>query len=209
LFFTVARILTCPSAKGIYYFNRIRKTGSWAGTEKPKKEWGKAECEAVVPEELWNQVNRIMEEQGKQYKRPGKVPVNPFGNRVWCQCGTKMYARTDSPKFHCRAPIRWAKDRSAEGETFAASGEFFAAGTTRNDLAPIQRAAKFNNSVKMHPAENLFAASSAATFSAMIFRSGRLLRGAVSGNRRRWRAGIHVNAARRGRRRSLAARWCR
>jgi|SRR5665213_1794068 len=24
------RILTCPSAKGIYYFNRIRKTGAWA-----------------------------------------------------------------------------------------------------------------------------------------------------------------------------------
>ena len=100
---TVTRMLTCPSAKGIYYFNRIRKTGSWAGTEKPEEEWGKVECEAVVPEELWNQVNRIMEEQGKQYKKPGKVPVNPFGNRVWCQCGTKMYARTDSPKFHCRA----------------------------------------------------------------------------------------------------------
>ena len=100
---TVSRMLTCPSAKGVYYFNRIRKTGSWAGTEKPEEEWGKVECEAVVPEELWNQVNRIMEEQGKQYKKPGKVPMNPYGNRVWCQCGTKMYARTDSPKFHCRA----------------------------------------------------------------------------------------------------------
>jgi hypothetical protein len=30
------------------------------------------------------------------------VPLNPFGNRIWCLCGGKMYARTDSPKYHCR-----------------------------------------------------------------------------------------------------------
>ena len=36
----ITRILICPSAKGLYYFNRIRKTGSWAGTEKPEEEWG-------------------------------------------------------------------------------------------------------------------------------------------------------------------------
>ena len=99
---TVTRMLTCPSAKGIYYFNRVRKTGPWAGTEKPESEWGKTECEAIVPEDLWNQVNRIIEEQLKAWKKPGKVPMNPFGNRIWCQCGGKMYARTDSPKYHCR-----------------------------------------------------------------------------------------------------------
>jgi site-specific DNA recombinase len=99
---TVTRMLTCPSAKGIYYFNRIRKTGPWAGTEKPEEEWGKAQCEAIVTEDLWNQVNRIIEEQLKSWKKPGKVPMNPFGNRIWCQCGGKMYARTDSPKYHCR-----------------------------------------------------------------------------------------------------------
>ena len=38
----------------------------------------------------------------KQWKRPGKLPENPFGNRIWCHCGGKMYARTDSPKYHCR-----------------------------------------------------------------------------------------------------------
>jgi site-specific DNA recombinase len=99
---TVTRMLTCPSAKGVYYFNRIRKTGSWAGTEKPEEEWGKTECEAIVSEDLWNQVNRIIEEQLKSWKKPGKVPMNPFGNRIWCLCGSKMYARTDSPKYHCR-----------------------------------------------------------------------------------------------------------
>jgi len=99
---TVTRMLNCPSAKGVYYFNRIRKTGPWAGEEKPEAEWGKVECEAIVPEETWDQVNRLMEEQVKNWKKPGKVPINPFGNRLWCRCGGKMYARTDSPKYHCR-----------------------------------------------------------------------------------------------------------
>ena len=99
----VTRMLTCPSAKGVYYFNRIRKTGPWAGTEKPEEEWGQTACEAIVPEDLWNNVNRLLEEQLKAWKKPGKVPLNPFGNRIWCQCGGKMYARTDSPKYHCRA----------------------------------------------------------------------------------------------------------
>jgi len=99
---TITRMLNCPSAKGVYYFNRVRKTGPWKGTEKPEAEWGKAECEAIVTEDLWNQVNRLMEEQLKNWKRPGPRPVNPFGNRIWCLCGGKMYARTDSPKYHCR-----------------------------------------------------------------------------------------------------------
>lgn len=99
----IARTLACPSAKGVYYFNRVRKTGPWAETEKPEDEWGKVECEAIVSDDLWNQVNRLMEEQVKNRKKPGKVPVNPFGNRIWCICGSKMYARTDSPKYHCRA----------------------------------------------------------------------------------------------------------
>ena len=47
----VGRMLTCPSAKGIYYFNRIRKNGPWKGTEKPEEEWGKAECEPIVSAE--------------------------------------------------------------------------------------------------------------------------------------------------------------
>jgi site-specific DNA recombinase len=98
----IGRILACSSAKGVYYFNRVRKNGPWTGTEKPEEEWGVVKCDAIVPEELWNEVNKILEEQLKQYKKPGKVPVNPFGNRLWCQCGGKMYERKHIGKFHCR-----------------------------------------------------------------------------------------------------------
>ena len=98
----IGRILECPSARGIYIFNRIHKTGPWAGTEKPESEWGKAECPSIVSEDVWNQVNQILEIQSKQWKRPGKVPVNPFGNRLWCQCGSRMYERKNIGKFFCR-----------------------------------------------------------------------------------------------------------
>jgi len=99
----IGRILVCPSAKGLYIFNRVRKTGPWAEVEKPEAEWGKAECPPIVTAYVWDQVNQIIEAQLKQWKRPGKMPVNPFGNRLWCQCGGKMYERANIGKFHCRA----------------------------------------------------------------------------------------------------------
>jgi len=99
----IARVLTCSSAKGLYYFNRLRKDGAWRGTEKPEEEWGEVHCEAIVEPTLWDQVNQILEEQIKGHKKPGKLPVHPFSHLTWCACGKKMYARSDSPKYLCRA----------------------------------------------------------------------------------------------------------
>src|SRR5665213_2190034 len=37
------------------------------------------------------------------YQLPiNRLPLHIFGNLTWCQCGGKMYARSDSPKYHCR-----------------------------------------------------------------------------------------------------------
>src|SRR3989449_9004643 len=44
------RILTDPSAKGTYYFNRFKHDGSWKLKPKPEDEWGKVECEPIVPQ---------------------------------------------------------------------------------------------------------------------------------------------------------------
>lgn len=98
----VLRALTDTTAKGIYYFNRVRKQGDWEGTEKPECEWGKVECEAIVPASLWEQVNQILEEQHKTNKKPGRLPTQIFGTLTWCHCGHKMYARADNPKYFCR-----------------------------------------------------------------------------------------------------------
>ena len=98
----VTRVLIDTSAKGVYYFNRVKKGGNWRVAAKPEDEWGRVDCEPIVPPRLWEQVNQIIEEQLKSWKRPGKLPTQVFGNLAHCHCGHKMYVRSDSPKYVCR-----------------------------------------------------------------------------------------------------------
>lgn len=95
-------LLTDTSAKGVYFFNRAKRIGAWKSVPKPEAEWGRIDCEPIVTVELWQQVNQILEEQAKQWKRPGRLPSQTFSKLAWCKCGGKMYARTDSPKYLCR-----------------------------------------------------------------------------------------------------------
>jgi site-specific DNA recombinase len=99
---SILRILDESSAKGVYVFNTLRQTGNWRTETKPENEWGKAECQPIVSEELWNQVNQIIEEQLKSWKRPGKPPVHLFSGLAYCSCGHKMYVSANSPKYFCR-----------------------------------------------------------------------------------------------------------
>jgi site-specific DNA recombinase len=98
----VARILVDTSARGVYYFNRTKKHGDWKNVEKPESEWGKVPCEPIVEPSLWDQVNQIVEEQLKGWKRPGPPPVQVFGNLAHCGCGHKLYVRKGTAKYICR-----------------------------------------------------------------------------------------------------------
>jgi site-specific DNA recombinase len=98
----ITRILVETSAKGIYFFNRVKKHGHWKNVVKPESEWGKVECDPIVPPSLWEQVNQIIEEQFKTWKQPGKLPVYPFSRVAFCACDGKMYVRSNSPKYVCR-----------------------------------------------------------------------------------------------------------
>jgi len=98
----VLRTLIDPSAKGVYYFNRLRLVGTWKTEPKPEDQWGKVECEPIISEAQWNQANQIIEEQLKSWKRPGKAPVQLFGSLARCFCGHKMYVESRSPKYVCR-----------------------------------------------------------------------------------------------------------
>src|SRR5438552_2705726 len=53
----VWRTLVDPSAKGVYYFNRFRQTNDGKLEPKPEDQWGKVDCEPIISESLWNQVN--------------------------------------------------------------------------------------------------------------------------------------------------------
>ena len=98
----VTRVLIETSAKGEYLFNRGRKHGDWKSVAKPESEWGRVACEPIVPEQTWEQVNQLIEEQLKGWKRPGPMPVQVFGNLAQCHCGHKMYVRAGTPKYVCR-----------------------------------------------------------------------------------------------------------
>ena len=99
---SVLRILSESSAKGVYVFNTMRLTGTWRTETKPESEWGRAECLPIVSEDLWNQVNQIIEEQLKSWKKPGKPPVHLFSGLAHCSCGHRMYVAANSPKYFCR-----------------------------------------------------------------------------------------------------------
>ena len=99
---SIERILNESSAKGVYVFNTMRLVGTWQTELKPESEWGRAECPPIVSEDLWNQVNQIIEEQLKSWKKPGKPPVHLFSGLAHCSCGHKMYVSANSPKYFCR-----------------------------------------------------------------------------------------------------------
>ena len=99
---SIERILNESSAKGVYVFNTMRLIGTWRTELKPESEWGRVECPPIVSEDLWNQVNRIVEEQLKAWKKPGKPPVHLFSGLAHCACGHKMYVSANSPKYFCR-----------------------------------------------------------------------------------------------------------
>lgn len=98
------------SAKGIYYFNHYRE-GAWKLVAKPESEWGKVECEPIIAETLRQQVNQIIKEQSKGWKRPGKAPVQLFGSRLIVPAATScmsgpsppsMSAANAATRFPCR-----------------------------------------------------------------------------------------------------------
>lgn len=101
---TVERLLTDPMAKGQRRANYTKSLGEnkqWV--YKPQEEWVIMPCPAIISEELWNDCNRIIEEQAKPRKKPAKKPVHLFTNLLYCTCGSKMYIPSNSKKYVCTA----------------------------------------------------------------------------------------------------------
>lgn len=99
----IAKMLKCPSAKGVYRINASRRPGekAWESETKPESEWGSSPCVPIVSEEVFDRVNRILEEQHKPARKPGKKPAHIFSGLLKCGCGSKMYVYTRSPNYSC------------------------------------------------------------------------------------------------------------
>ena len=99
---TIGRLLRDSTAKGIRLANYTKSLGDgkkWV--LKPENEWVTITCPAIVSNELWDECNRILDQQETKNKKPAKKPVHLFTGILYCECGTKMYVPSDSKKYMC------------------------------------------------------------------------------------------------------------
>jgi len=99
---TVTRLLEDPTAKGERRANYTRSLGDnkkWV--LKPRSDWVLSPIEPIVPVDLWQQCNQILDDQRKKHKRPSRKPVHLFTGLAFCACGNKMYVPSNSPKYIC------------------------------------------------------------------------------------------------------------
>lgn len=101
---TVRRLIEDTTAKGEHRLNYTKSRGDGkAWSVKPEHEWAVNPVEPIVPAELWERCNAMLEARKVTGERPEKKGKSPFTGLVRCHCGTKMYILFQSPKWTCKA----------------------------------------------------------------------------------------------------------
>ncbi|MEA3187630.1 MAG: site-specific recombinase, partial [Chthoniobacter sp.] len=95
---TIDRLIRDMTAKGIYRANYTRRTDNNSHTFKPEHEWVLSEVEPIISEELWQRCNDLLEGRKTRRERPGRKPVHLFAGFAVCECGTKLYVPSNTPK---------------------------------------------------------------------------------------------------------------
>lgn len=101
---SVDRLLRDTTAKGILRANFTRRVGHnkpWA--LKPEHDWVLSDIEPIISTELWEKCNSLLESRRTTQQRPTKRVAHLFAGLTFCECGTKMYVPSNSPKYICTA----------------------------------------------------------------------------------------------------------
>lgn len=101
---TVERLLRNPVYKGLRRANYTKSLGDKKAWKlKPEKEWVYYSVDAIIPEELWNMCNKILEKRKGKFQPPPKKGKYLFSGIIRCECGTKMYVGYKKTKiYRCR-----------------------------------------------------------------------------------------------------------
>jgi site-specific DNA recombinase len=68
----------------------------------PEHEWVVTQTQPLVSKELWQQCNDILDNnKAARARRLGPKAVHPFAGLMVCQCGEKMYVKSNTPKYIC------------------------------------------------------------------------------------------------------------
>lgn len=101
---TIRLLLTNSTAKGVRLANYVSdKKGKDKRELKPESEWILVECPAIVPAALWDECNRILQEQTRKRTTTGRKAVHLLSGYVSCACGKKMYVFHRDMNYACKA----------------------------------------------------------------------------------------------------------
>lgn len=99
---SIHRILRDPVSKGLRRANYSESTVDKKGwIQKPKEEWVFTPAPRIVSDELWDSCNKILDEMASKLEKVRRKGVHMFSGIVKCECGSKMYMRSQSPKYVC------------------------------------------------------------------------------------------------------------
>lgn len=100
---TIGRLLRDPSAKGERRANYTKSQGKGKKWDvKPASEWIIVTCPQIVSTEVWDECNRILDEQENKRQKPSRTVVHLLSGFVTCTCGKRMYVYHTSKIYECR-----------------------------------------------------------------------------------------------------------
>lgn len=101
---TIKQLLRDSTAKGERRSNYTQRGNTRTPILKPTSEWVIHPCPALVPVEVWDECNRILDESLVKNKKPGPRAKHLLAGYVFCaDCDKKMYVfhSTKSPTYRC------------------------------------------------------------------------------------------------------------